>query len=110
MPPSLPPQSFINPRLIPSGYAGLRNGSQDLNLDYVQSFEKISPRFDKGMQPLHREINDFNRRYEDSKIYANDPASHVIRLQPYRSRSNPGPVDRYAVQSSGLLSNGNNSL
>ena len=49
------------------------------------------------MQPLHREVNEFNRRIEDSKIYSDDPASHVIRLLPYRSRSNPGPTDRYAV-------------
>ena len=48
MPPSIPPQKY-NPRLIPGSYAGLRNGSQDLNLDYVQSFEKVSPRFDRGM-------------------------------------------------------------
>ena len=82
---------------MPGAYSGHRNGSTELNLDYVQSFEKISPRFDRGLQPYNREVGEFSRRYEDSKIYANDPASHVIRLLPYRSRSNPGPVDRYAV-------------
>ena len=77
---------------------GLRQGSMDRHLDYIynqnqEGQSSISPRFDAAK-------DEFKRRCEDNKLYTRDPASHGIRLMPFRSRSTPATGDRYAMSAS----------
>ena len=78
----------------------LRNSSKDPTLDYLHNYEDHSPRFDKGLANLQRASEEFKRRCEDSKLYAQDQTSYSIRLMPFRPRSNPATGDRFNMSSS----------